>query len=602
MQRPIPLLVSDIFSRLGWRTPLLILVMAANGLAEGLALMLLFPLLRLITGTTPSPLSFTNRITAAALNALGFSVSFTHVLVFALCVFVLQNAAAVAEGWLAARYRSQYASNWRTELFNAILEARWNFFVAQKAAKLTNALLDEIPQLSGGFYNVTHIVADAIFVLVYLTVAVIAIPQIAVGILVFGVAMSLLIRPLMRHGSDAGIELMRANETLHFMASELIRGAKLLKATASEPRASHLFSSLVEKMSALQRTVYFHPKLIRSLYELAGILALVASLWIGIAVLKISAIDIMIIVFLFTRIATRISQLQQHVHSLQASYAPSIIPATTMLWAARSEREPVNAEQAPIVVDGSRGIGFRLCNISVQYDKRFVLSGVTLAVPAASMLGIAGPSGAGKSTLVDCILGLVTPETGSVEINGQSLVELPLRAWRQMVGYVAQDTFLFNASIRENICWAHPSATEVEIERAARQAHADTFIRALPQGYDTEVGDRGVRLSGGERQRIGLARALLGPTRLLVLDEATSALDSESERVVLDAVAELRGKMTVVIIAHRLSTLRNADMLCLLENGKVVETGRWDELIRPGTRFHDFWELQSDQHPAFVPS
>ena len=314
--------------------------------------------------------------------------------------------------------------------------------------------------------------------------------------------------------------------------------------------------------------------------------------------LGVAPASIMVSLFMFLRIYQRQSVLQQNLQSLQ-SFIPAIIAVTALLRAATAEAESSAAERE-LPPSAGPGIALDLRDVSVAYDSVPALAGLSLAVPACTLLGIAGASGVGKSTLVDCILGLVDRQSGSVEIGGRPLESLSLVAWRRAVGYVAQDTFLFNASIRENIAWGNPGANDADIARAARLAHAHDFIAALPRGYATEVGDRGVRLSGGQRQRVGLARALVGNIRLLLLDEATSALDLASEHEVMKAIDELRGSVTIIIVAHRLSTLRGADRICLMQDGRIVESGSWDELIAPGTRFHELWNLQSDDRRAAV--
>jgi ABC-type multidrug transport system fused ATPase/permease subunit len=240
-------------------------------------------------------------------------------------------------------------------------------------------------------------------------------------------------------------------------------------------------------------------------------------------------------------------------------------------------------------------VDLKIDGLTVKYGEIKALSSVSLAFPSGSTVGIVGGSGAGKSTVADCLLGLIEPESGEITVNSISLRNLPLGSWRRHVGYVAQDTFLFNASILENIRWGNESASEDDITRAVTSSGLDEFIKSLPDGYHTVVGDRGVRLSGGQRQRIGLARALVNQVFLLILDEATSALDSESERYVLQAIEKLHGQMTIVTIAHRLSTVRNTDRIYVLESGRIVEDGNWDQLLKADTRFRYLWELQKNE-------
>jgi ABC-type multidrug transport system fused ATPase/permease subunit len=208
------------------------------------------------------------------------------------------------------------------------------------------------------------------------------------------------------------------------------------------------------------------------------------------------------------------------------------------------------------------------------------------------MIGVTGPSGAGKSTLVDVMVGLVRVEEGDVSIDGLGLVEVSLEDWRRSIGYVGQETLLFNGTVADNLTWGR----EVErsmVEEAARIANAHEFIMDLAHGYDTEIGDRGTRLSGGQRQRLGLARALVEEKRLLILDEATSALDAESEHEIHKALERLRGKVTILMVAHRLATLSLADKIMLLDKGRIVESGSWRELSQKKGMFERLRQLQS---------
>lgn len=201
---------------------------------------------------------------------------------------------------------------------------------------------------------------------------------------------------------------------------------------------------------------------------------------------------------------------------------------------------------------------------------RPALDGVTLSLPPGSVTALTGPSGAGKSTLADVLCGLLTPDEGTLRVAGEPVLGAGRRAWREHVAYVQQDPFLFHASIRDNLLWARPGASEAEL-RACLAAAAADFALALPDGLDTLVGDRGARLSGGERQRIALARGLLRAPRLLILDEVTSALDAANEATIANAIAALRGRFTIVIIGHRGALSALAERTVRLENGRIVE-------------------------------
>ena len=208
-----------------------------------------------------------------------------------------------------------------------------------------------------------------------------------------------------------------------------------------------------------------------------------------------------------------------------------------------------------------------------------VLKDVSVAVKAGQRVALVGPSGAGKSTLAGLLLRFFDPQQGRLMLDGQDARSLPLRQVRGSMSMVLQDVTLFGGTIRENILYGRPGATPQQVEDAASQANAHAFITALPEGYETVVGERGIKLSGGQRQRVAIARALLKDPAILILDEATSSLDSESERAVQDALEVLMRGRTCFIIAHRLSTVRNADVILVLKDGRIVETGTHAELL-----------------------
>jgi ATP-binding cassette subfamily C protein len=232
-------------------------------------------------------------------------------------------------------------------------------------------------------------------------------------------------------------------------------------------------------------------------------------------------------------------------------------------------------------------------NVSFSYqEEHFSIIGLNLRIKAGKTTAIAGPSGAGKSTIADMVMGLIRPVIGTVTLDGDSISQ----SWRNEIGYVAQDTFLFNETVRFNLLLAKPDAEEKDLIETLKLASAYDFISKLPEGLDTIIGDRGVRLSGGEKQRLALARALLRKPALLILDEATSNLDSENEKRIIKAIDDLHGEMTILMIAHRLSTIKNADYIYLLDDGRVKDSGTWNELLKIDNGwFRDTCEAQGIQ-------
>ena len=221
-----------------------------------------------------------------------------------------------------------------------------------------------------------------------------------------------------------------------------------------------------------------------------------------------------------------------------------------------------------------------------------VLHDLSLKIPAASTVAFVGPTGAGKSSIAGLIARFYEPNSGTVSIDGKDIRTYTQRSLRDQVSFVLQDTVLFHGPIWQNIAYGKPQASRIEIMRAAQLANADEFIDKLPQGYDTLVGERGVTLSGGQRQRIAIARAVIRDTPILILDEPTSGLDALSEKLVVDALDKLMQSRTTVIIAHRLSTIRSVDMICVVQDGRLVEKGTHDELLNAEGAYAEMFKTQ----------
>ncbi|HKO45513.1 MAG TPA: ABC transporter ATP-binding protein [Pyrinomonadaceae bacterium] len=232
-------------------------------------------------------------------------------------------------------------------------------------------------------------------------------------------------------------------------------------------------------------------------------------------------------------------------------------------------------------------------NVSFEYtDATPVLRNVSFRAPAGSTTALVGSSGSGKSTLISLVMAFNRPFSGTVTVDGRDLSSLRLRDYRNQLGVVLQDNFLFDGTIAENIGFSNPHATRDEIIKASRVAHCEEFINGFADGYDTVVGERGVKLSGGQRQRVAIARAILAEPKILILDEATSSLDSESEALIQDGLQSLRRGRTTFVIAHRLSTIRSADQILVLEAGEIVERGTHDELLSAGGRYKQLYDKQ----------
>jgi len=318
---------------------------------------------------------------------------------------------------------------------------------------------------------------------------------------------------------------------------------------------------------------------------------LAAVVYVSYTLLAVPTAQLLLLLFLFARLVPRLTTVYERARAL-ATTLPAFAAVVAM-------EERCLAAAAPSVrraqtIDLAERITFEHVTFDYREDGRLpAVRDVTFTIGAGATTAIVGPSGSGKSTLADLLMGLLTPSEGRILVDGVPLDGGRLDAWRDQIGYVAQEAFLFHESVRANLLWAKPDASEEEIWHALRLASADSFVRALPHGLDTVVGDRGVLVSGGERQRLSLARALVRRPALLILDEATSSLDSENEARIQQAIDKLHQQMTIVVITHRLSTIRGADTIHVVDRGRLVESGTWTDLVGRRTgRFRELCEAQ----------
>jgi ATP-binding cassette subfamily C protein len=361
--------------------------------------------------------------------------------------------------------------------------------------------------------------------------------------------------------------------------SEHLGGMKTAKSHGWEAHHLAVFSRVVRDIASHWLTTARLQARSRAAYELGAVLALSAFLYCSVAVAHLSPAQVLLLAFIFTRLIPRMVAMQGNWHRV-AQTLPSFEAAERLREEFIGAQEPAwPASPSRLVLSSDvtfEGVRFRYNDGGA----REALDFTGIAIPAGGVTALCGPSGAGKSTFADLLLGLLRPAEGRILIDGKPLEGDRLHAWRQSVGYVPQETFLFHDTIRANLAMARPDASEADLGAALRAAAAADFVNRLPLGLDTVLGDRGIRLSGGERQRLALARALLRKPTMLVLDEATSSLDSQNEQLIQGALERLHGEMTVVIIAHRLSSVRFANQIVVLKEGSVAEMGKWEELCQ----------------------
>jgi subfamily B ATP-binding cassette protein MsbA len=361
---------------------------------------------------------------------------------------------------------------------------------------------------------------------------------------------------------------------------EALGGVRLLKVYVAEERERGIFHEGVDRLfQTIARTITGTSAVAAFSTVVVGTISVLIMIVGGRAILAGSMTlgDLVMYIFFVGLMVAPLVQIANIGTQLSEAFAGldriREIRSTPTEDAEDEEREPADELAGAVTFEG--------VDFEYQPDTP-VLRDVSFHAPAGTTTALVGPSGAGKSTLINLVMAFARPKSGRILVDGRDLATLRLRDYRRQLGVVMQDNILFDGGIGENIAFAHPDAPEDEIRAAARIAHCDEFIDRFEDGYDTVVGERGVKLSGGQRQRVAIARAILADPRILILDEATSSLDSESEALIRDGLSNLRRGRTTFVIAHRLSTIQSADQILVVDDGRVVERGTHAELVANG--------------------
>jgi ATP-binding cassette, subfamily B, bacterial len=385
-------------------------------------------------------------------------------------------------------------------------------------------------------------------------------------------------------------------------AGESLRHIKVVQSFNHEPHDERAFAARVEGAFAVAVRRIRQRAILIALVMLLVMAAVATMVWVGghdVIGGRISAGELAAFIFYAFIVAGSVGAITEVYSDLQRA-AGATERLMELLGSPSELPEPAHPERLP---EGARG-RLEVRELSFRYPTRrdrIVLDRVSFAIGAGEMLALVGPSGAGKSTLFDLIQRFYDPDEGGILLDGVDLRRLSLRDVRQHVGYVPQEAVLFAGSIADNLRYGKPDAVELELRRALEMAHADEFVSALPDGLDTPIGEGGTGLSGGQKQRLAIARALLTRPRILLLDEATSALDAQSEQNIRDTVDGLKGQCTILAIAHRLSTVRQADRILVLEDGRVVASGDHETLLRDSELYARFARIQFADGAAPFP-
>jgi len=565
-------------------------LMVLSGITEGFGLTLFIPLLHLMSGQALVDLPYPFSKIVGIFEYLELSATPVTLLVLIAGLTLGSLAIGYVQKKMLVRARHLYSLELRNRFFGGILRSTWEYSSGCSHGEVVNNLTTESARagtaLSYEVMAVAALVQIALYV-VFSTVVSWHLMAMAAG---FGLLAYVLVRPFTRIAKALGERINEANRNLTFFSLEYLRSLKLLKVLFREDKAADevakrsrdLYSVLYRSELTTTR-VYF-------LVQALPVVMLTVIIGVSYEILNMPVSVILVFLLFMARIAPRVAQFQQIFQSYHLT-SPAVRIVNDMIEVSEAAQEGMNPDGKAFE---SITEAIRLDNVTYQFadGKQPAVNGVSMTISRNKMVAIVGGSGAGKSTVMDILTGLRRPQSGRVVIDGTDLGDFSLSSWRRHIGIVTQDSMIFNASLRDNLLFFSPNATEEDITNALAIAHLNEVVAELPNGLDTILGEGSVRLSGGQKQRVALARAIIGKPELLLLDEATSALDNESERLVQDAVESIAQTLTMVVIAHRLSTVRRADTIYVMEKGVVVETGSYNELMDKGGRFKELQGIE----------
>ena len=587
-----------------WRMALAVACSMAAAVLDAYAFALLIPFLNALFGLKtllPSNSAWLSRLLAVTIGALLDPTdkmrSLEIVIVIIVATVALKNIFAWRGGTLGAQLQEYVVRDMRNAVYTHLQRLPLRYFTRTRAGQILTKVLTDTDQTKALITQVvTQGLQNSSLIIAYICVLFAISARLTLLALVVAPAIIGALQPLLRKLRKGARRIRNDYGEMMSVVQESVSGMRLVKSFRAEPYEERRFVEASQRYSREMVKLTNHALLSQPITETLGTAVAVGLLWIGARQVLVAQTLQASQLIVFLSIVMRLLQPLKQLTQLWTTAATSAA-AADRVFSILDETTETAIDHGTRTADGlHEGVVFEHVSFGYATDDP-VLTDVSFTARRGDVVALVGHSGAGKSTLVDLIPRFYQPTSGRILFDGVDSLDISLRSLRSLTGIVSQDTVLFNDTVRNNIAYGAEGAySDEQIMAAARAANAHGFITELERGYDTMLGERGTRLSGGQRQRIAIARALLVDPPILILDEATSALDTESERLVQEAIDRLLAGRTVFVIAHRLSTIRHADLILVLERGRVVERGTHDALLAARGAYHRLHTAQ-DRDP-----
>jgi len=554
------------------------------------------PLLQMMNETAaPDPASLGNlKFLVDLITVLGFKINILSVLVFIFLFFVLKAIIVFLNDLYAVRVKLFFTNKIRIESLNNLNQMSYKSFVLSDVGQIQNSLTGEVDKITKAFdaYYVT--LQQAIMVAVYMGFAVFIDVQFAVLVSIGGVLSNLIYKKIYIVTKNSSYKLTKDTNNFQGLIIQHVTNFKYLKATGLLVKYGKKLVEGVNVMIASEKKLGYLSAFVRSTREPLIIGIVIIVIYLQVNVLNGSLGPILISLLFFYRALSSLMTMQAAWNNF-LSVSGSLINMTEFNnWLSSNKETIGNAKFSRFVNN------IKLEDVTFHYGENEILKGINLEIPKNETIAFVGESGSGKTTLVSIIAGLMPVEHGKMEIDNLDRNDFKISSFQERVGYISQDPVIFNDTIYNNVSfWAEPTAeNKKKFEAALKKASAYDFVSNLEDKENTMLGNNGINLSGGQKQRISIARELYKDIDILILDEATSSLDSETEKAIQDNIENLKGHYTILIVAHRLSTIKNANRIVYMNKGKISNIGDFSELISQVPNFKRMVQLQELSHSA----
>ncbi|TSC96846.1 MAG: ATP-binding cassette, subfamily C, bacterial [Parcubacteria group bacterium Athens0714_26] len=561
-----------------------------GGLLEGIGIGALIPLFSFISGGDGIGQDIISKIINKTFLVINLDLNIWNLIGLVTALFIFKAFALYYFLKIRTKIVADYENNLRSDLYSKTLRANWSYLLKHKIGYLENVLMTDVGANVKMFESVATIILDSTNLLMYVFVAFSISAFITVIALALGAITLLIFKPLISRTKAYAHKQLSLNKMVTHYINENVAGLKTVKVMGAEKEVIGVASGFFERMRFL--------RIQRSMIKyFTSVVTQPISIFFIVTVFIISYLRppfnfavFIAIIYLIQKIFIYIDRAQTSLHAI--SEAVPFLRNIVNFQDELNKNQEIGTGQNKFEFNDN--LEFKKVNFSYNSDKH-TIKNISFKIKKGEMIGIIGPSGAGKTTIVDLLLRLFEPRTGEILIDNKNISDISLEQWRKNIGYVSQDVFFRNDTIANNIKFFDERVGDLDMEEATKISNIYNFIQKLHTGFDTMAGERGNLFSGGERQRVALARVLARRPKILVLDEATSTLDNESEAFIKTSLEKLRGGLTIIIIAHRLSTVLDVDRIIAIDDGRIIEEGSPKDLLnKTNSYFYKAYNIIND--------